>query len=78
MWILWKSTQNHNDSLRRMAQWEWIQSRSWIGCKTGSEAARELTSPLLEQPVTDLSNRFRQECAKLCTVVTWLEQGSEA
>eukprot|EP00961_Rhodomonas_salina_P054827 736529-Rhodomonas_salina.2 len=68
--------QNHDDCLRHMAQWEWTHSRAWIGCHTDAEAASELTSPLLEQKVTDLSNRFRWVCAKLGTTVTWLDQTS--
>eukprot|EP00961_Rhodomonas_salina_P088967 1196956-Rhodomonas_salina.1 len=60
MWSLLNSTQNHDDGLRRMEQWEWTHSRAWIGCHTDAEAASELTSPLREQTVTDLSNRFRR------------------
>ena len=49
----------HDDEIRRLAEWEWQHSPSWIGCSSDTGAAHELTSPLQAVRVHDLSNRFR-------------------
>ena len=58
MMSLWNSVRIHDDSLRRVAHWEWQHSREWIGCNSDDDAAHELTTPIVPVRVTDLSNRF--------------------
>lgn len=68
---LWSTCRQYDDELRKIALWEWENSVKWIGCRNDNEAASELTKPLQEVQVTDLSNRYRRVCAQLGTKVFW-------
>ena len=71
MTSLWSTCRQYDDELRTMALWEWENSPLWIGCHNDGEAAAELTKPLQEVNVSDLSNRYRRVFAQLGTKVTW-------
>jgi hypothetical protein len=62
----------HDDELKTMMEWEWTESRGWIGCETDQASAKELTLPLRPIRADDLCNRIRRVCAQLGTVVNWL------
>lgn len=70
-WSLLQTCTAHDDTLKRLTQWEWSNSLAWLGVDTEQEAARELTMPILPHHVVDVSNRFRRVCTQLGTAVTW-------
>lgn len=71
MFSMWGACRAHKDTLAGMVEWEWVNSRKWIGCTTDAEAALELTQPLIPITVSDLSNRFCRVCMQLGTEVSW-------
>ena len=73
MLSLWNAVRLHDNALRKLAHWEWINSLAWIGCSTDVDTAKELTTPIVLVLVSDLSNQFRRVSMQLGAVVTWLE-----
>ena len=69
----------HQDDLTALMKWEWAHSPSWIGCASEFEAERELTLPIVPRVITDLSNRFRRVCKRVCKLFTislaWFHDG---
>ena len=71
IWGLLQTCTAHEDALKKMTHWEWVQSPAWMGTWGDHATARELTRPILHRKVQDVSNRFRRVCLQLGTDVSW-------